>query len=129
MDFPSNKPKISPLILYNTSLDDEQKLQVALCRRQCWKRGAQLSVFGCVTSYALVVVVEALRCRPFPRGTRWMAPLGSTLFCGYIGSYLGGREGATQMGYILAAHNEKETERLRAYDRNKASAKLAGSDV
>ena len=92
--------------LAKTDLDDQQKLQVALCRRQCWIRAAQLSVLGCVSSYAAVVLSEAVRGRSFQRGTRTAVPLGVTIFFGYLGSYLGGREGAATMGRILAVHNE-----------------------
>ena len=67
----------STYLLARTNLSDEQKLQVALCRRQCWLRAAQLAPVGALASYAAAAMVHAspwasARLR-LPRGTRLAA--------------------------------------------------------
>ena len=51
----ANVPKY---VLANSGLDQEQKLQVALCRRQAWLRASQYAPMAALWSYAACVLTE-----------------------------------------------------------------------
>lgn len=93
----------STYLLSGTDLSDEQKLQVALCRRQCWIRAFQLGPLSALVSYAAVVLAEGSRfASRLPRGSRTAAPLAGLIGGMTIGSYLGGLEGKPMMVSALA---------------------------
>lgn len=99
---PRRKNISSTYLLARTSLSDEEKLQVALCRRQCWIRACQLGFVGGPCAYAAVIIYEALAKQRLPRGSRAGIPLGATIFFAYVGAYVGGREGSAMMAEVLA---------------------------
>ncbi|KAL1511647.1 hypothetical protein AB1Y20_004939 [Prymnesium parvum] len=63
-----------PLLLAGSGLDDEQKLQVALCRRQLWLRAAQFGPALAAAAYAAVALLQRAGLR-LPRGSLYAAPL------------------------------------------------------
>ena len=92
----------STYLLAGTELSDEQKLQVALCRRQCWLRAFQAGPTAALCSYAAVVLAEATRAAPWvPRGSRTAAPLAGLLGGLTVGAYLGGKEARPMMEAAL----------------------------
>ena len=93
-----NVPKF---VLANSGLDDEQKLQVALARRQCWVRAAQFGPTLALWSYAGCVLAE--RVVQLPRGSRAAVPLAACLVGMTAGSYYGGLEGKPMMIDALLA--------------------------
>ncbi|KAL3912976.1 MAG: hypothetical protein SGPRY_008148 [Prymnesium sp.] len=97
-------PQISrthPMLLSATGLDDNQKLQVALCRRQSWLRASQLGPGLGMLGYLAVVIVENTGLGRFPRGTRMAAPLVGCVMGMSVGAYVGGRELKPQMNQAL----------------------------
>ena len=94
---------VPAFMLANSGLDNEQKLQVALCRRQSWLRAFQCGPMFALWSYAGCVLVEAARPGRLPRGTRQAVPLAAAV-CGMtVGAYVGGNEGKPMMNAALAA--------------------------
>ena len=75
---------VPPYVLASTNLDAEQKLQVALARRQCWVRAFQLGPALALCSYSACVLIEATGLIKLPRGSRTgvrtVVPLG---FCAF----------------------------------------------
>ena len=99
-----SQPSISethPLILAGTGLNDEQKLQVALCRRQAWVRAAQLGPLVAACGYMTCVIADRTRLGPLPRGSRSAVPLAGFVAGMTIGSYLGGVERREMMQRAL----------------------------
>merc|ERR1712129_676973 len=100
-------------VLASTNLDAEQKLQVALARRQCWVRAFQLGPILGLLSYSTCVLVEATGLVKLPRGSRTgvrtAVPLGFCALGMTLGAYLGGCEGKPMMNAAL-----RERERSRA---------------
>ena len=94
----SNVPKY---VLANSGLSDEQKLSVALCRRQAWLRATQFAPFAALWSYAGIVLVESAGWKKFPRGSRTAAPLCAAIFGATFGAYYGGLEGKPMMNAAL----------------------------
>jgi len=84
--------KTHPMMLAGTGLDDEQKLQVALCRRQAWVRAAQAGPLLGFCCYAVAVVADRTRLGPLPRGSRFAAPLAGCVVGMMVGSFVGGSE-------------------------------------
>eukprot|EP00965_Chrysotila_dentata_P207210 6183988-Pleurochrysis_carterae.AAC.1 len=99
----------STYLLAGTKLSDEEKLQVALCRRQCWRRAAQTATLAAPVSYAAVVIYEAIATTHLPRGSRIAVPLGAAIFGSWAGSIYGAREGASFMAAILTVHRASES--------------------
>ena len=98
----SHVPAPSAYLLSRTNLSHEEKLQVALCRRQCWVRATQAASLAAPCAYAAVVVYDTLALARLPRGSRAAAPLGAAVLFGYLGAIAGGREGAAVMAHVLA---------------------------
>ena len=90
-------------VLANSGLSDEQKLSVALCRRQAWLRALQFAPLAALWSYASVVLVESSGLKKFPRGSRTAVPLCAAIFGATFGSYYGGLEGKPMMNAALWA--------------------------
>ena len=82
----------STYLLSRSNLTDEQKLQVALCRRQCWVRGAQFGGLSVLGGYAGCIILGALAPRALPRGSRTAVPLVAGVAGMALGSYYGGME-------------------------------------
>ena len=95
-----NVPKF---MLASTNLDAEQKLQVALCRRQAWIRAAQLGPTLALCGYSACVMTEAAGLAKLPRGSKTAVPLGLFVVGMTVGSYLGGLEGKPTMNAALLA--------------------------
>lgn len=100
----------STYLLSRSSLNDEQKLQVALCRRQCWLRAFQLGPIAALCGYAGCILLDGtpsllrlLRLTRLPRGSRLGVPLGAGIVGLTLGAYLGGREGKGVMNQVLRA--------------------------
>ena len=90
--------------LDRTELSDEQKLQVALCRRQCWVRAYQLGGLSMLLSYAGTLIVASYVIKGLPRGSRYAVPLGGAIAGMSFGAYLGGKEGAPYMAAAIREH-------------------------
>ena len=97
---PDNVPSY---VLATSGLDNEQKLMVALCRRQAWLRAFQLGPTLSLLGYAAVVLVEESGLARLPRGSRLAVPLGGAVLGMTLGSYIGGREGKPMMNAALLA--------------------------
>ena len=82
----------STYLLSRSNLTDEQKLQVALCRRQCWIRAAQLGGLSVLGGYAGCIILGALAPRALPRGAKTAVPLVAGVVGLCVGSYYGGME-------------------------------------
>ena len=82
----------STYLLSRSNLTDEQKLQVALCRRQCWIRGAQFGGLSVLGGYAGCIILGALAPRALPRGAKTAVPLVAGVVGLCVGSYYGGME-------------------------------------
>ena len=82
----------STYLLSRANLSDEQKLQVALCRRQCWIRGAQFGGLSVLGGYAGCIILGALAPRALPRGAKTAVPLVAGVVGLCVGSYYGGME-------------------------------------
>ena len=82
----------STYLLSRSNLTDEQKLQVALCRRQCWVRGAQFGGLSVLGGYAGCIILGALAPRALPRGAKTAVPLVAGVVGLCVGSYYGGME-------------------------------------
>ena len=93
--------KTHPLMLAGTGLDDEQKLQIALCRRQSWVRAAQLGPLLGLGAYTVAALVDATRIGPLPRGSRAAAPMVGCVVGMVLGSYYGGMELKPRMNQAL----------------------------
>ena len=107
-------------VLANSGLDNEQKLMVALCRRQAWLRAAQGGPLLALWTYAGVVLFEAVG-RKLPHGTRMAAPLTAAVVGSTLGAYYGGLEGKPFMQAALLARqvehaHKKQTERPKHED-------------
>ena len=96
----SNVPSF---MLANSGLDNEQKLQVALCRRQAWLRAVQFAPMAMLWSYAACVLTEASGLAKLPRGSRYGVPLGAAVLGASVGAYYGGLEGKPMMNAALVA--------------------------
>lgn len=94
----SNVPSF---MLANSGLDNEQKLQVALCRRQAWLRAVQLGPAAMLWSYAACVLTDASGLAKLPRGSRTAVPLGAGVLGATLGAYWGGLEGKPMMNAAL----------------------------
>jgi hypothetical protein len=106
-----NVPKF---MLANSGLDNEQKLQVALCRRQAWLRAAQLAPTLALWSYAACVLTEHSGLARLPRGSRTAVPLGAAVVGGVLGSYYGGLEGKPMMNAALIARPVEHAHKRRS---------------
>ena len=89
----------STYLLSRTNLTDEQKLQVALCRRQCWLRAFQAGPVAAICGYGACVLLEMQVRRP--RGSRTVAPLCAGILGMVVGAYAGGREGKATLNMAL----------------------------
>ena len=96
----ANVPKY---VLANSGLDQEQKLQVALCRRQAWLRASQYAPMAALWSYAACVLTEHSGLAKLPRGSRTGVPLAAAVIGGTLGAYVGGLEGKPMMNAALMA--------------------------
>ena len=103
-----NVPKF---VLANSGLSDEQKLQVALARRQCWVRAAQFGPTLALWSYAGCLIAE--RAVKLPKGSRTAVPLAACLVGMVAGSYYGGLEGKPMMNEALMARPIQGVHRRR----------------
>ena len=92
----------STYLLARTDLTDEQKLQVALCRRQCWIRAAQAGPLCALAAYSSAVVYDAVAAQKLPRNSRTLALFTGGIIGATLGSYMGGKEGAPMMTAALA---------------------------
>jgi|TARA_B100000513_G_scaffold180416_1_gene98875 hypothetical protein len=101
----------STYLLAGAGLSDEQKLQVALCRRQCWIRAAQCSVVATVTSYAALLLARSTRALKPPHGSLLYVPLSLGVLGGYLGSVWGGHEGAAMMAATLGLDGMRRFQR------------------
>lgn len=101
----------STYLLAGAGLSDEQKLQIALCRRQCWIRAAQCSVVAGVTSYAALLIGRSTKLFKAPRGSLSYVPLSLGVLGGYLGSVWGGREGSAMMAAVLGVDGMKRFQR------------------
>ena len=106
-----NVPKY---VLANSGLDNEQKLSVALCRRQAWLRAAQAAPTLALWTYATCVLVEHAGLAKLPRGSRTAAPLVAAVVGGTIGAYWGGLEGKPMMNAALAARPIEHVHKRRS---------------
>lgn len=95
--------KVPKYVLANSGLDAEQKLSVALCRRQAWLRALQFGPLAMLWSYAGIVLVESAGLTKLPRGSRTAGPLGAAVFGATVGAYYGGLEGKPMMNAALTA--------------------------
>jgi len=100
---PVSADNVPAFMLATSGLDNEQKLQVALCRRQAWLRAFQLGPTLALWTYAGCVLAEASKRVRLPKGTRQAAPLGAAVVGMTIGAYLGGQEGKPMMNAALRA--------------------------
>ena len=98
----------STYLLSRSNLNDEQKLQVALARRQCWVRAFQAAPLAALVGYAACVLVDGspallrlLRVPHLPRGSKIAVPLGAGIVGMTTGAFLGGREGKPMMNLAL----------------------------
>ena len=98
----------STYLLSRTDLTDEQKLQVALCRRQCWIRAAQGGPACALLAYSGAVVYDAVATQKLPRNSRLGAIFGGAIFGATIGSYIGGKEGVPMMAAALSTRTPKQ---------------------
>ena len=105
--------RVPSYVLATSGLDPEQKLQVALCRRQAWLRATQFAPAAMLWSYAAIVLVEAAKLVKLPRGSRTAVPLGAAVVGGTIGAYYGGREGKPMMNAALSARPIEGVHRKR----------------
>ena len=90
-------------VLAATGLDAEQKLQVALCRRQAWVRAAQLGPTLALCGYSACVLTEAMGLAKLPRGSKMAAPLAGFVVGMTVGAYFGMMEGKPMMNAALMA--------------------------
>ena len=107
----ANVPKY---VLANSGLDQEQKLHVALTRRQAWLRAAQLAPTLALWGYAACVLVDATGLTKLPRGSRTAVPLGAAVVGGVLGSYWGGLEGKPFMNAALMARPVEHVHKRRS---------------
>jgi hypothetical protein len=107
----ANVPKY---VLANSGLDNEQKLQVALCRRQAWLRAAQCAPLAALWSYAACVLIDSSGYLRLPRGSRTAAPLGAAVIGASVGAYYGGLEGKPLMNAALVARPVENVHRRRS---------------
>ena len=90
---PNSKGNLSSTyLLAKTNLNDEQKLQLALCRRQCWVRAWQFGVAAFVLSCPLTAALS--KTFKLPRAAPFTVPVACTIVAMTYGSYYGGKEGA-----------------------------------
>jgi len=89
----------STYLLSRAGLTDDQKLRVALARRQCWVRAAQAGSISLVVGYSACVI--AGKFVKLPRHTLTMAPLCIGLSGYFLGAWYGGTEGAVFMQDVL----------------------------
>ena len=88
-------------VLATSGLDNEQKLQVALCRRQAWLRAAQAAPTLALWSYAACVLAESSGLAKLPRGTHFGVTIGAAVIGATAGAYYGGLEGKPMMNQAL----------------------------
>jgi hypothetical protein len=100
---PVSADNVPAFMLAQTGLDNEQKLQVALCRRQAWLRAFQLGPTLALWTYAGCVMLEASKLIKLPKGTRQGASLAAAVGGMTLGAYLGGTEGKPTMNAALRA--------------------------
>lgn len=100
-------------VLANSGLDNEQKLMVALCRRQAWVRAAQGGPLFALWTYAGVVLYEAVGPK-LPKGTRLAAPLTAAVVGSTLGAYYGGLEGKPFMQASLMARKVEHAHKKRS---------------
>ena len=101
-------------VLANSGLDAEQKLHVALCRRQAWLRASQFAPTLALWTYATCVLVESAGLAKLPRGSRTAAPLVAAVLGGSLGAYWGGLEGKPMMNAALAARPIEHVHKRRS---------------
>lgn len=91
-------------VLATSGLDNEQKLQVALCRRQAWVRAAQAAPTLSLWAYACCVLVDSSKLvGRISKNTKLAATLCGFFAGGSLGSFYGGMEGKPMMNAALAA--------------------------
>lgn len=98
---PVQAANVPSYVLANSGLSNEQKLEVALCRRQSWLRAFQLAPTLALLAYSGCVLVEGLGVAKLPRGTRMGAPLGMAVVGATVGAYYGGLERKPLMNAAL----------------------------
>lgn len=94
---------VPSFVLAATNLDAEQKLQVALCRRQAWTRAAQFGPTLALCGYSACVLTEASGLAKLPRGSKLGVPLGLFVVGMTVGAYVGMTEGKPTMNAALLA--------------------------
>lgn len=94
---------VPSFVLANTGLDAEQKLQVALCRRQAWVRAAQLGPTLALCGYSACVLTEATKLAKLPRGSKLAVPMAGFVVGMTAGAYFGMSEGKPTMNAALMA--------------------------
>ena len=92
---PVSADNVPAFMLAQTGLDNEQKLPVALCRRQAWLRAFQLGPTLALWTYAGCVMIEASKLIKLPKGTRQGASLAAAVGGMTLGAYLGAAMGPT----------------------------------
>lgn len=111
---PRSAANVPSYVLATSGLDNEQKLQVALCRRQAWLRAFQLGPTLALWTYAGCVLLEASKWTKLPRGTKMAAPLVAAVVGATFGSYYGGLEGKPMMNAALTARPVEHAHKRRA---------------
>ena len=101
-------------VLATSGLDNEQKLQVALCRRQAWLRAFQFAPTLALWTYGAVVLIDASGVAKLPRGSRMAAPLAAAVIGATAGSYYGGLEGKPMMNAALEARQVEGAHKRRS---------------
>lgn len=90
----------STYLLARTDLSDDEKLRVALARRQCWIRASQAGGVSVLVSYSATAI--ASKFVRLPRHSLLMVPLCTGLTGYFLGAWYGGTEGAAMMQDVLA---------------------------
>lgn len=109
---------VPSFVLAATGLDAEQKLQVALCRRQAWVRAAQLGPTLALCGYSACVLTEATGLAKLPRGSKLAVPLAGFVVGMTAGAYFGMMEGKPTMNAALMS-KPIENAHMRRADRPK----------
>ena len=90
----------STYLLARTDLSDDEKLRVALARRQCWIRAVQFGAASMLLSYSAVAVAK--RFVKLPRNSLTAVPLITGLASYTLGASYGAGEGAMFIPDVIA---------------------------
>lgn len=99
---PANVPSY---VLATSGLDNEQKLQVALCRRQAWLRATQAAPMMALWAYAGCILLDASKLVQVSKNVRMAAPISGAIVGATLGSYFGGLEGKPMMNAALESRS------------------------